>query len=143
MSSTRGLYLKFMKAMLCISIGSLNCKVEVNWRRHVCLKICDSMTLFQNQFISYNDIHIMHNLWCVLFILQVRLQLETLLAEKSCLAQENSNYARENWFLHEVVEYHQLNMQDVIYLDENIEEVIEVGLDLLRGTQKERLPFEK
>ena len=74
--------------------------------------------------------------------MQVRLQLETLLAEKSRLAQENANYARENRFLREVVEYHQLTMQDVVYLDENIEEVTEVGLDPLRGTQKERLPFE-
>ena len=99
--------------------------------------------LFQNELYSYYDIHVMHNLWYVLFILQVRLQLETLLAEKSRLAQENANYARENRFLREVVEYHQLTMQDVVYLDENIEEVTEVGLDPLRGTQKERLPFEK
>ncbi|GLJ44878.1 hypothetical protein SUGI_0944690 [Cryptomeria japonica] len=73
----------------------------------------------------------------------VRLQLETLLAEKSRLAQENANYARENRFLREIVEYHQLTMQDVVYLDESIEEVTEVGLDPIRETQKERLPFEK
>ena len=35
-------------------------------------------------------------------------------------------YARENRFLREIVEYHQLTMQDVIYLDERTEEVTEV-----------------
>ena len=58
--------------------------------------------------------------------LQIRLQLETLLAEKARLAHENSVYARENRFLREIVEYHQLTMQDVIYVDEGIEEVSEV-----------------
>jgi hypothetical protein len=43
------------------------------------------------------------------------------------LAHENSVYARENRFLREVVEYHQLTMQDVVYLDENNEEVSEVN----------------
>ncbi|KAF7816257.1 uncharacterized protein G2W53_030226 [Senna tora] len=57
----------------------------------------------------------------------VRLQLETLLAEKARLANENSIYARENRFLREVVEYHQLTMQDVVYLDESNEEVTEVN----------------
>jgi hypothetical protein len=57
----------------------------------------------------------------------IRLQLETLLAEKARLAHENSLYARENRFLREIVEYHQLTMQDVVYLDENIEEVTEVN----------------
>ncbi|XP_038901686.1 uncharacterized protein LOC120088449 [Benincasa hispida] len=56
----------------------------------------------------------------------IRLQLETLLAEKARLAHENSVYARENRFLREIVEYHQLTMQDVIYLDEGTEEVTEV-----------------
>ncbi|KAF5446538.1 hypothetical protein F2P56_032157 [Juglans regia] len=56
----------------------------------------------------------------------IRLQLETLLAEKARLANENSIYARENRFLREVVEYHQLTMQDVVYLDEGSEEVTEV-----------------
>ncbi|XAR58818.1 hypothetical protein NMG60_11014367 [Bertholletia excelsa] len=56
----------------------------------------------------------------------IRLQLETLLAEKARLAQENSVFARENRFLREVVEYHQLTMQDVVYLDEGSEEVTEV-----------------
>ncbi|KAI3472956.1 hypothetical protein Pfo_029203 [Paulownia fortunei] len=58
--------------------------------------------------------------------IQIRLQLETLLAEKARLAHENSVYARENRFLREIVEYHQLTMQDVVYLDEGIEEVTEV-----------------
>lgn len=57
----------------------------------------------------------------------IRLQLETLLAEKARLAHENSQYARENRFLREIVEYHQLTMQDVVYLDEDIEEVTEVN----------------
>ncbi|XVE80689.1 hypothetical protein DITRI_Ditri15bG0000900 [Diplodiscus trichospermus] len=56
----------------------------------------------------------------------IRLQLETLLAEKARLAHENSVYARENRFLREIVEYHQLTMQDVVYLDEGAEEVTEV-----------------
>ncbi|XP_027091618.1 uncharacterized protein [Coffea arabica] len=56
----------------------------------------------------------------------IRLQLETLLAEKARLAQENSVFARENRFLREIVEYHQLTMQDVVYLDEGTEEVTEV-----------------
>lgn len=56
----------------------------------------------------------------------IRLQLETLLAEKARLAHENSIYARENRFLREIVEYHQLTMQDVVYLDEGMEEVTEV-----------------
>lgn len=56
----------------------------------------------------------------------IRLQLETLLAEKARLAHENSVYARENRFLREIVEYHQLTMQDVVYLDEGVEEVTEV-----------------
>ncbi|WMV45991.1 hypothetical protein MTR67_039376 [Solanum verrucosum] len=56
--------------------------------------------------------------------LQIRLQLETLLAEKGRLAHENSVYARENSFLREIVEYHQLTMKDhVVYLDEGIEQV--------------------
>ncbi|XP_068340147.1 uncharacterized protein [Pyrus communis] len=55
----------------------------------------------------------------------IRLQLETLLAEKARLANENSVYARENRFLREIVEYHQLTMQDVVYLDD--EEVTEVN----------------
>lgn len=48
------------------------------------------------------------------------------MAEKSRLANENSIYARENRFLREIVEYHQLTMQDVVYIDEGIEEVTEV-----------------
>lgn len=56
----------------------------------------------------------------------IRLQLETLLAEKARLTQENSVFARENRFLREIVEYHQLTMQDVVYLDEGSEEVTEV-----------------
>ncbi|GFY99487.1 leucine-rich repeat protein kinase family protein [Actinidia rufa] len=56
----------------------------------------------------------------------IRLQLETLLAEKAQLSQENSVFARENRFLREIVEYHQLTMQDVVYLDEGNEEVTEV-----------------
>ncbi|MED6211067.1 hypothetical protein PIB30_069989 [Stylosanthes scabra] len=56
----------------------------------------------------------------------IRLQLETLLAEKARLAGENEVYARENRFLREIVEYHQLTMQDVVYLDDGIAEVPEV-----------------
>ncbi|ESQ40007.1 hypothetical protein EUTSA_v10013951mg [Eutrema salsugineum] len=56
----------------------------------------------------------------------IRLQLESLLAEKARLAHENSAYARENRFLREIVEYHQLTMQDVVYIDEGKEEVTQV-----------------
>ncbi|XP_052117006.1 uncharacterized protein LOC107485406 isoform X1 [Arachis duranensis] len=56
----------------------------------------------------------------------IRFQLETLLAEKTRLAGENEVYARENRFLREIVEYHQLTMQDVVYLDDGIAEVPEV-----------------
>ncbi|GLT80692.1 hypothetical protein SLA2020_521170 [Shorea laevis] len=64
----------------------------------------------------------------------IRLQLETLLTEKARLAHENSVYTRENRFLREVVEYHQLTMQDVVYLDERTEEVTEVYPDSLINT---------
>lgn len=43
----------------------------------------------------------------------VRLQLEALLAEKGRLAHENANYARENQYLHQVVEYHKLTLLDM------------------------------
>ncbi|KAK7287048.1 hypothetical protein RIF29_00036 [Crotalaria pallida] len=56
----------------------------------------------------------------------IRLQLETLVAEKARLANENEIYSRENRFLREIVEYHQLTMQDVVYLDEGMEEVTHV-----------------
>ncbi|KAI4338947.1 hypothetical protein MLD38_023949 [Melastoma candidum] len=56
----------------------------------------------------------------------IRLQLETLLAEKARLAHENETLSRENRFLREIIEYHQLTMQDVVYLDEGIDEVSEV-----------------
>ncbi|CAN6547675.1 unnamed protein product [Malus baccata var. baccata] len=56
----------------------------------------------------------------------IRLQLETLLAEKARLANENSVYARENRFLREIEEYHQLTMHDVVYLDD--EEVSQANL---------------
>ncbi|KAM0915021.1 hypothetical protein ACQ4PT_011132 [Festuca glaucescens] len=50
----------------------------------------------------------------------IRQQLETLLAEKARLANENTVYARENRFLREIVDLHQLNMQDVVSLQEDI-----------------------
>lgn len=43
----------------------------------------------------------------------VRLQLEALLAEKSRLATENANLARENQCLQQLVQYHQLTSQDL------------------------------
>ena len=42
----------------------------------------------------------------------MRLQLEALLAEKSRLAQDNANLARENQSLIQLVEYHQLTSQE-------------------------------
>ncbi|XP_073292215.1 uncharacterized protein [Primulina huaijiensis] len=50
----------------------------------------------------------------------VRLQLEALLAEKSRLANENSNLTRENLCLHQLVEYHQLTSQDLSASYENL-----------------------
>ncbi|KAM0848617.1 hypothetical protein ACQ4PT_054283 [Festuca glaucescens] len=50
----------------------------------------------------------------------IRQQLETLLAEKARLANENTVYARENRFLREIVDLHQLSMQDVVSLQEDI-----------------------
>ena len=47
------------------------------------------------------------------------------------MANENETYARENRFLREIVEYHQLTMQDLVYVDENMEEVIYEGEELL------------
>ncbi|KAM1228872.1 hypothetical protein EV1_008069 [Malus domestica] len=52
----------------------------------------------------------------------VTLQLEALLAEKSGLANENSNLVRENQCLHQVVEYHQLTSQD---LSASFEQVVQ------------------
>jgi hypothetical protein len=67
---------------------------------------------------------------CACSLPQIRQQLETLLAEKARLANENTLYARENRFLREIVEYHQLNMQDVVNLDEDdIEEEDEDDAD--------------
>ncbi|KAG0468029.1 hypothetical protein HPP92_017357 [Vanilla planifolia] len=58
----------------------------------------------------------------------IRLQLETLLAEKGRLAQENFLYAQENRFLREIVEYHQLTMQDFVQLDDDdITELNKIG----------------
>lgn len=54
---------------------------------------------------------------------QIRLQLETLLAEKSRLAQENSTYARENRFPGEIVDFHQFSTtQDVVSFDDSVME---------------------
>lgn len=50
----------------------------------------------------------------------VRLQLEALLEEKARLVQENAAYARENQFLHEVMQYRQLTLRDVALLDESL-----------------------
>ncbi|XP_044474246.1 uncharacterized protein LOC123202391 [Mangifera indica] len=72
----------------------------------------------------------------------VRLQLETLLAEKARLANENSIYDRENQFLREIVEYHQLTEQDIVYLDEGSEEVTEVYPNVFSDSQLEELTEE-
>ncbi|KAE8797555.1 hypothetical protein D1007_27323 [Hordeum vulgare] len=57
---------------------------------------------------------------------QIRQQLETLLAEKARLANENTVYARENRFLREIVDLNQLNVvglqQDIIEEEEEEEE---------------------
>ncbi|XP_057743828.1 uncharacterized protein LOC130961823 [Arachis stenosperma] len=79
----------------------------------------------------------------------IRLQLETLLAEKARLANENETCCRENRFLREIVEYHQLSMQDVVSLDdddeEGMDEVTELYpidtngmLSIFRGPQEKK-----
>ncbi|KAM3293269.1 hypothetical protein ACQJBY_036689 [Aegilops geniculata] len=53
----------------------------------------------------------------------IRMQLETLLAEKSRLAQENSMYARENRFLREIVDFHQFAAHNVVsFADGNMKD---------------------
>ncbi|KAD0923310.1 hypothetical protein E3N88_43549 [Mikania micrantha] len=52
--------------------------------------------------------------------------------KKARLANENSVYVRENSCLREIIRYHNLSMQDVVYLDEGIEEVAEVNPRLSR-----------
>ncbi|CAN0880046.1 hypothetical protein LINGRAHAP2_LOCUS13431 [Linum grandiflorum] len=61
----------------------------------------------------------------------IRLQLETLLAEKARLANENAFYARENCYLREIVEYHQLTLMhhDMVYLDDDDEDDEEAAPD--------------
>ncbi|KAI3676567.1 hypothetical protein L1987_86178 [Smallanthus sonchifolius] len=58
----------------------------------------------------------------------IRVQLETLLEEKGRLAHENSVHAHENRYLREIVDFHQLTMQDLMYEDD--EGVIEVTLPI-------------
>ncbi|KAL4587236.1 hypothetical protein LXL04_000104 [Taraxacum kok-saghyz] len=53
----------------------------------------------------------------------IRIQLEVLLAEKGRLAHDNSVYARENRHLREIIEYHQLSMQDLVYWDDVTQDV--------------------
>ncbi|KAI3781414.1 hypothetical protein L2E82_11428 [Cichorium intybus] len=71
----------------------------------------------------------------------IRLQLETLLAEKARLANENSVYERENGCLREIIEYHKLTMQEVVYLDEGIEEVAEVNPKVSRTLSAPPFPL--
>ncbi|XP_024380514.1 uncharacterized protein [Physcomitrium patens] len=73
----------------------------------------------------------------------VRLQLETLLAEKQRLQQENANYARENQFLHEVVQYHQIEFnEDELSVDgpdgfdmndEEVDQMVTMGVPMRRN----------
>ncbi|KAG6515704.1 hypothetical protein ZIOFF_026133 [Zingiber officinale] len=51
----------------------------------------------------------------------IRLQLETLLAEKSRLANDNANLLRENQCLHQLIEYHKLISQDLSTSDEELD----------------------
>ncbi|KAI3525788.1 hypothetical protein L1887_04880 [Cichorium endivia] len=60
----------------------------------------------------------------------IRIQLEVLLAEKGRLAHDNSVYARENRHLREIIEYHQLSMQDLECWDEAIHQEVEVNLSV-------------
>ena len=80
----------------------------------------------------------------------MRLQLETLLAEKARLTQENAEFARENQILHEVVQYHQLKFRDMAISDEHmivededmiIDEDGSGGLDGAYGVDVDFLPM--
>nr|GEZ95761.1 hypothetical protein [Tanacetum cinerariifolium] len=64
----------------------------------------------------------------------IRVQLEMLLEEKGRLANENSEYSRENRHLREIVEFHQLSMQDVMYLDEDEDFKELTKVDILQRT---------
>lgn len=64
----------------------------------------------------------------------IRVQLEMLLEEKARLANENSEYSRENRHLREIVEFHQLSMQDVMYLDEDEDFKELTKVDILQRT---------
>lgn len=73
--------------------------------------------------------------------MQVRLQLEALLAEKSRLANENANLVRENQCLHQLVEYHQMTSDD---LSASYEEVIRgMCLDFSSPIAEEEEPDEE
>ncbi|KAF3791663.1 hypothetical protein EJ110_NYTH13816 [Nymphaea thermarum] len=71
----------------------------------------------------------------------VRLQLEALLAEKSRLANENANLTRENQCLHQLVEYHQLTMQDLSASpDQTIVEGVRLDFSSLPEAEEEEGP---
>ncbi|KAJ9543286.1 hypothetical protein OSB04_022993 [Centaurea solstitialis] len=74
---------------------------ELNATRHVAIKTADKAKQLLRELKSVKaDLAV-----------AIRDQLETLLAEKGVLAHENSVYARENRYLREIVEFHQLSMQ--------------------------------
>ncbi|PWA66805.1 hypothetical protein CTI12_AA324280 [Artemisia annua] len=64
----------------------------------------------------------------------IRVQIEMLLEEKGRLVNENSEYSRENRHLREIVEFHQLSMQDVMYLDEDEDFKELTKVDILQRT---------
>uniref|UniRef100_A0A0D9XNG5 Uncharacterized protein n=1 Tax=Leersia perrieri TaxID=77586 RepID=A0A0D9XNG5_9ORYZ len=70
----------------------------------------------------------------------IRVQLETLLAEKSRLAQENSIYARENRFLREIVDFHQFTTHDVVPLDDSDMEDNQPGEDSNQNYSEDMFP---
>ncbi|KAL6597477.1 hypothetical protein ACP70R_008892 [Stipagrostis hirtigluma subsp. patula] len=70
----------------------------------------------------------------------IRVQLETLLAEKSRLAQENSTYARENRFLREIVDFHQFTTHDVVSLDDGDMDDSEPEKDINLSHNENMLP---
>ncbi|KAG6512164.1 hypothetical protein ZIOFF_030259 [Zingiber officinale] len=66
--------------------------------------------------VNHGGLHPAH--W---LLLTIRLQLETLLAEKSRLANDNANLLRENQCLHQLIEYHKLISQDLSTSDEELD----------------------
>eukprot|EP01018_Ginkgo_biloba_P015852 Gb_38222 [translate_table: standard] len=88
------------------------CEEEHNFKTAMAM-VCKARSLQRKLKSVKTDLCFMLGLFYFSSIFEVRLQLAALLAEKAWLTQENANYVRENQYLHQLVEYHQLTLQDV------------------------------